>query len=161
MLNEYFREMVEIIFQFGGTLNKFIGDAIMAIYGAPLPMPDAEEKAVRACLRMRETLARLNVDRAAREQEPIRIGMALHRGEVLLGNIGSPRQMEYTVIGDVVNICSRLENLTKKMQTDFLVSDDVYRAVSGLIDVESPHLMKVKGKSALVSVHKVLGLKEA
>ena len=159
MLNEYFREMVEIIFEFGGTLNKFIGDAIMAIYGAPLAMPDAPEKAVRACLRMRETLARLNSAKLAEGKEPLRIGMALHRGEVVAGNIGSPRQMEYTVIGDAVNLCSRLESLTKELKTDFIISDEIYRSVENLVVVESPPPVTVKGKSSILQVHKVLGLK--
>jgi adenylate cyclase len=159
MLNEYFQEMVEIIFRFGGTLNKFIGDAIMAIYGAPLPMADAPEKAVRACLQMRETLALLNVRRLAEGKDPLRIGMALHRGEVVVGNIGSLRQMEYTVIGDVVNICSRLESLTKELKTDLIVSDEIYRAVENLVTVESPPPVAVKGKTTPLQVHKVLGLK--
>jgi adenylate cyclase len=161
MLNEYFREMVEIIFQFGGTLNKFIGDAIMAIYGAPLAMPNAAEKAVRACLQMRETLAKLNSAKLAAGMEPIKIGMALHRGEVVVGNIGSPRQMEYTVIGDVVNTCSRLESLTKELKTDFIVSDEIYQSVQHLVTVESPPPVFVKGISAALQVHKVLGLKGA
>jgi adenylate cyclase len=157
MLNEYFREMVEIIFQYGGTLNKFIGDAIMAIYGAPLPLADPAEKAVRACLQMRDTLARLNERRQAEGKESLRIGMALHRGTVVVGNIGSPRQMEYTVIGDVVNICSRLEGLTKELATDFIISDEIYRDVHGLVAVESPPPILVKGKTVPLQVHKVLG----
>ncbi|MBB6480009.1 CHASE2 domain-containing protein [Spirochaeta isovalerica] len=160
MLNEYFTDMTDIIFQYGGTLNKYIGDAIMAIYGAPVAMVDASERALKACLDMRSRLERFNRDRAEKGKPPIRIGMGIHSGKVLVGNIGSPRQMEYTVIGDAVNVCSRIEGLTRDFETDLLISDELFQKVGHLVEVETMAPVAVKGKSDKIIVHKVTGLKE-
>ena len=160
MLNEYFQEMVEIVFKYEGTVNKFIGDAIMAIFGAPINQEDAPERALRACLEMREKLKELNEKWRNNGKNPIRIGMGVHMGDVVVGNVGSSRQMEYTVIGDAVNVSSRIESLTKEIKTDILISDDVYFQVKDLVEVESPDPVPVKGKSEPLQVHKVLGYKE-
>lgn len=159
MLNEYFTEMTDIIFKYEGTLNKFIGDAVMAIYGAPVKMDNAAGKAVLASLEMREKLELFNEERIAKGKSPVNIGMGLHKGKVLVGNIGSPRQMEYTVIGDAVNVCSRIEGLTRNFNTDLLISDDLYGEVKGLVDVVTCDPVEVKGKSEKITVHKVVGLK--
>ena len=160
LLNEYFTEMTEIVFQYEGTVNKYIGDAIMAFYGAPVPLPDVSERAVRACLEMRAALAALNQRREEQGKRTIAIGMGLHKGQALIGNIGSPRQMEYTVIGDAVNVSSRIEGLTRDLDTDLLISDDVYSDVRDLVNVKSHGAVAVKGKSGKVVVHTVLGLKQ-
>lgn len=159
MLNSYFTEMTDIVFAHGGTLNKYIGDAIMAIYGAPLPMENPSEMALKASLEMRRVLEEFNKTRVAEGKPPVHIGMGLHRGKVLVGNIGSPRQMEYTVIGDAVNVCSRIEGLTRDFDTDLLISDDLYNDVAGLVEVETHDPVAVKGKSGKVVVHSVTGLK--
>jgi len=159
MLNEYFTEMTGIIFKYDGTLNKYIGDAIMAIYGAPVSMDNASERALRASLEMREKLTLFNENRIKNGKTPVYMGMGLHRGEVLVGNIGSPRQMEYTVIGDAVNVCSRIEGLTRQFNTDLLISDALYDEVRNLVEVETLEPVDVKGKSRKIIVHKVLGLK--
>lgn len=159
MLNEYFTEMTDIVFKYDGTLNKYIGDAIMAIYGAPVAMENASERALRASLEMREKLSLFNENRIKDGKIPVHMGMGLHWGKVLVGNIGSPRQMEYTVIGDAVNVCSRIEGLTRHFDTDLLISDALYDEVRDLIEVETLEPVDVKGKSRKIIVHKVLRLK--
>ena len=159
MLNEYFTDMTDIIFRHGGTVNKYIGDAIMAFYGAPVPLLNASERAVRACLDMRTALESFNEKREQQGKPAIGIGMGLHKGRVLVGNIGSPRQMEYTVIGDAVNVSSRIEGLTRVLNTDLLISDDVYQDVKDLVTVETLDPPAVKGKSEKIVVHTVTGLR--
>lgn len=156
LLNRYFDGMGEVIYTFEGTLNKFIGDAIMAFYGAPVPQPDAAKRAVFAALEMRRRLAELNREFTAEGLPKLSIGMGLHVGNVLVGNIGSSRQVEYTVIGDAVNLCSRIESLTKEFSHDILISDELYQKVADDITVETPEPVAVKGKSGLVQVHKVI-----
>src|SRR5262249_35275606 len=107
MLNEYFQIMVGIINKHGGIVDKFIGDAIMAVWGAPNATDRDTQNAVKACIEMRQALNSLNELRAGRGQVPIKIGMGLHRGEAISGTIGSSERMEYTVIGDTVNQSSR------------------------------------------------------
>ena len=159
MLNEYFTGMTDIIFRSGGTVNKYIGDAIMAFYGAPVPLPDASARAVRACLEMREAMVLFNEARERYDIPAIRIGMGLHKGQVLVGNIGSPRQMEYTVIGDAVNVGSRIEGLTRELSTDFLISEAVYQDVKNLITAQTFSPVDIKGKSEKIVVHGVTGLR--
>lgn len=159
MLNEYFTDMTDIIFKYDGTVNKYIGDAIMAIFGAPIDSENNSERALMVSLEMRDQLNILNIKRESEGKLPIKIGMGLHKGKVLVGNIGSTRQMEYTVIGDAVNVCSRIEGLTRNFNTDLLISDDLYHEVKHLIDVISCEPVEVKGKSEKIIVHKVIGLK--
>ncbi len=160
LLNRYFEAMSEIIFNYEGTLNKFIGDAIMAFYGAPIPRDDSELRAVKACLEMREKLAKLNKEWAGEEKPGLRIGMGVHKGEVLVGNIGSSRQMEYTVIGDAVNVCSRIESLTKEFGTDILISEDVYREVLELVEAQVHPPVSVKGREEQIVVYSLIGFRQ-
>lgn len=157
LLNEYFDAMTGVIFEYGGTVNKFIGDAIMAFWGAPLPMADAPDRAVAACIEMRRRLMELNQRWSDRREETLRIGMAVHTGSVLVGNIGSTRQMEYTVIGDAVNVCSRIESMTKEIGTDLLISDSVYRRLSSPPHVVSHHDIAIRGRNQTITLHAVKG----
>ncbi len=125
MLNEYFGVMVKIINSHGGVVDKFIGDAIMAVWGVPKSSDRDAHQAVRACLEMRKALEGLNERRIAREQPPINIGMGLHAGHAISGTIGSDERMEYTVIGNTVNTASRIEASTKAFGADLLISDTV------------------------------------
>ena len=159
MLNEYFAIMVRIIQQNHGIVDKFIGDAIMAVWGAPKTSSRDAQNAVRACIEMRKALAELNMKRKARGQPPIMIGMGLHTGPAISGTIGSDDRMEYTVIGDTVNMTSRIESSTKAFGTDLLVSEATAKAVEKEFALEKAGSAEVKGKSEPLNLYKVLGYK--
>lgn len=157
MLNEYFQVMVGIINKSGGVVDKFIGDAIMAVWGAPKGTDRDCQNAVRACLDMRLALSKLNETRKARGQGPILIGMGLHTGPVISGTIGSQERMEYTVIGDTVNMTSRIESSTKAFGTDLLVSEAVIEKVGNEFLAELGGSATVKGKTEPLKLFKVKG----
>lgn len=155
LLNEYFTEMVDIVMDHGGVVDKYIGDAIMVVFGAPVPQPDDALRAVRAAVKMRESLARLNRRLEARGATPIRTGVGLHSGEVVAGNIGSERRMEYTVIGDAVNLASRLEGATKDLGADLVISETTYELVREQVTAEVLGTITVKGREQPVAVYAV------
>ena len=157
MLNEYMTRMVAIIRTYGGVVDKYIGDSIMALWGVPDKSPEDCFRAVRCCLELREELRRLNQERMGRGEIGLRIGMGLSFGNLIAGNIGSPKKMEYTVVGDTVNLASRLQSATKDYQTDFLVSRNIYDVVSHRFVFESCQNAKVKGKTKEVEIYKVKG----
>jgi len=157
MLNEYFHVMVKIINDHGGVVDKFIGDAIMAVWGAPNTSEQDSHNAVKACLMMRQALEKLNELRAARNKVPIKIGMGLHRGEAISGTIGSEERMEYTVIGDTVNQASRIEASTKAFGTDLLLSEGLAEHVAAEFLLELAGNVEVKGKSEPLKLFKARG----
>ncbi|MEB3268227.1 MAG: adenylate/guanylate cyclase domain-containing protein [Leptolyngbya sp.] len=157
MLNAYFETMVEAVFNFEGTLDKFIGDAIMAVYGAPLPLQNHAWAAVQSALDMRQRLVRFNHDRAHHNHPKVRIGVGISSGEVVSGNIGSQRKMEYTVIGDGVNLSSRLEGITKQYGCDILLSEYTYELCKDQIWVREVDKTRVKGKNRAVSIYELIG----
>jgi adenylate cyclase len=161
MLNEYFAIMVRIIQQNHGIVDKFIGDAIMAVWGAPKTTPRDAQNAVRACLEMRKSLAELNERRIQKGQPPILIGMGLHTGPAISGTIGSDDRMEYTVIGDTVNMTSRIESSTKAFGTDLLVSEATAHTVESEFAMELAGAAEVKGKSEPLKLFRVIGYKAA
>lgn len=155
-LNEYFEEMLEAIEFERGTFDKFIGDGLMAIFGAPLHMPDHAERACNAALDMIERLDRLNEDREDRGLLPLKIGIGIHTGEAIIGNIGSPSwRVDYTAIGDAVNLASRLESSTKELGVQILVSRQTVDAASS--QAYAPRgAITVKGRSQATEVFELL-----
>jgi adenylate cyclase len=158
LLNEYFTEMVGVVMQHGGVVDKYIGDAIMAVFGAPVPRPDDAVNAVRAAVGMRVALDHLNARLAERGIPAIRTGIGLHTGQVVAGNIGSESRMEYTVIGDAVNLASRLESNTKELGVDVLISSDTYELTKHAIQARPVSEITVKGRVAPVMTYEVLGV---
>ncbi|MEO6418784.1 MAG: adenylate/guanylate cyclase domain-containing protein [Polyangiaceae bacterium] len=161
LLNEYFTEMVTIVMEEDGVVDKYIGDAIMAVFGAPVSKPDDAVRAVRAAVRMRKALADLNVRLVARGVPALRTGIGIHTGEVVAGNIGSEARMEYTVIGDAVNLASRLESNTKEMGVDVLISEDTFKLVEGTCIARPIREITVKGRAKPVMTYEVQGLVES
>jgi adenylate cyclase len=157
MMNEYFDIMVPIILKHGGIVDKFIGDAIMAIWGAPTSTGDDANNAVKACIEMRQALAGLNSKRIARGEAPFLIGMGVHTGAAVSGNIGSAERIEFTVIGDTVNMASRIEESTKAFGTDLVISEALAKKVEANFMVKAAGEVKVKGKSEPIHLFYVLG----
>jgi len=158
-LNEYFSGMVESVLRHHGVVDKFIGDAIMAVFGAPVPEPDDALHAVEAALDMRRRLEHINKAFEARGLPAIRTGIGLHYGQVVAGNMGHVERMEYTVIGDTVNVASRLEGLTKELQADIVLSEDLYTQVADHVEAEPLKRVHVKGRDREVMVYRLLRLK--
>jgi adenylate cyclase len=158
-LNEYFSGMVESVMSHGGVVDKFMGDAIMAVFGAPVPQPDDALHAVQAALQMRSRLEDINRDFLSRGLPEIKTGIGLHSGQVVAGNMGHVERMEYTVIGDAVNLASRLEGMTKELGCDVLLSEDLFRSVEQHVLAEPLKRIKVKGRDQDVMVYRLIGLK--
>ena len=156
MLNEYFEEMVEVIFDHGGILDKHIGDAIMALFGAPFAAEGDADNAVSVASDMLVTLAELNLRRRAAGKDAIAIGIGIPTGDVVAGNIGSPKRMDYTVIGDSVNLAARPESATKFYGAPVLVSEHTVTEMHGAPRLREIDLMRVKGKDQPVAASEVL-----
>jgi len=161
MLNEYMTRMVAIIAKNSGVVDKFVGDAIFAVWGVPDSKPNDASNALTACLEMRTELSKLNQLRISRRQEPLRIGMGLHFGDVTAGNIGSSERMEYTVIGDAVNVASRIESKTKELGTDLLVSKVIASKLGKAFLFQSSGLAELRGKSKAIELYRVRGYIDA
>ncbi|MEJ2237134.1 MAG: adenylate/guanylate cyclase domain-containing protein, partial [Gemmatimonadales bacterium] len=153
LLNEYFTEMVEIVFQHGGTLDKFMGDAIMALWGAPIAHEDDADRAMQAAIEMQSVLARLNVKWAAEGRQRVEIGIGIDYYDVFAGNIGSDRRLEYTVIGDAVNTASRL--CSKAGPGEIILSQRFYDKLRKPPAVEEMEALELKGKVDRVPVYRV------
>jgi adenylate cyclase len=153
LLSEYFTEMVEVIFEHGGTLDKFVGDAILALWGAPIAHDDDADGAMRAASDMQRSIEALNAKWAAAGRPTIGVGIGINYGEVFAGNIGSQRRLEYTVIGDAVNVASRL--CTQAGAGEILLTEPFYQRLTTSLEVERIDAMPLKGRAQPIAIYRV------
>ncbi|MBI4588334.1 MAG: CHASE2 domain-containing protein [Candidatus Rokubacteria bacterium] len=155
MLREYLTAMTEIVFKYGGTVDKYIGDAIMALYGAPFDQPNHAEQAVRTALEFQDRVKALSDRWEARCGARLRNGVGINTGDAVVGTIGSLQRLEYTAIGDTVNLASRLEGLTKEFLAPIVVSQSTYEEVKHLFYSRYLGEVKVRGKETAVKIYAV------
>jgi adenylate cyclase len=160
-LNEYFPMMVEAVQRHGGIVNDFIGDSVMAVYGAPMPDPQHAQNAVRTALRMQAGLEALNAAWASRGLPTLRMGIGIHTGPVFAGNVGSPARLKYTVIGDAVNLAARVESLNKELKTTCLITEETRAAIGSGLQVRDCGEVKVKGRQQAARVFELLAYDDA
>lgn len=158
ILNEYLTAMTDIILDHDGTLDKFVGDEIMAIWGAPVHQENHAELAVMAALEMLDKLRELQQSWKKQGLEPIDIGIGINTGEMVVGNMGSLKRMDYTVIGDNVNIGARLESLTRQYNCHMIISEATYEKVRNTVNAIELAPVTVKGKTKPINIYNVLGL---
>jgi adenylate cyclase len=161
LLNDYFERMVDCISQQGGMLDKFIGDAIMAVFGLPVAAEDDEDRALRAAISMIRSLWAWNREREQRGEPPLDMGIGLNTDSVVAGNIGSPKRMDYTIIGDGVNLASRLEGACKQYRTRILLSELTHAKLKGVYRLREVDRVIVKGKSKPVAIFECLDYHDA
>lgn len=157
-LNEHLNMMVSVIFRYQGTLDKFVGDCVMAFWGAPIPQPNQAELAARAALEMIEGLEKLNQKWQSEGRPTLKIGVGINTGEMLFGNIGSEQRMDFTVIGDSVNLGARLESATKELHASIVISDATYQQIRSQAQVRPLGEISVKGKEEKIVVYELLGM---
>jgi adenylate cyclase len=157
MLNEYFELMVDVVFKYQGTLDKFVGDEIIALFGAPVGIAEAELSAVECALDMQRALKDFNRTRAAEGQEEIRVGIGINTGPMVTGAIGSSRALQYTAIGDAMNLAARLCTAAKPDQ--ILISEGTYRKIADRVAAVAMPPMRFKNKSEEHRVYNVIGLR--
>jgi adenylate cyclase len=154
-LNELFTRLVAVVFAHRGTVDKFVGDMVMALYGAPLDDPDHAEHAVQTALAMIGALQEMNGEWAARGQPQLGIGIGINTGDMIAGNVGSETIMSYTVIGDAVNLGARLESLNKDYGTRIIISEATRSRLKGRYDIHPLGDVVVKGKTEPVAIYEV------
>ncbi len=156
ILNEYFTEIEPIIAKYNGVINKFIGDAVMAIFGEPIQDINHPQNAVRCAYEMLEKVAELRAKWITEGKPEIEIGIGINTGEAFVGNIGSEKRLEYTVIGDMVNLASRIESYNKVYKSNFLISSSTYEQVSSIVEVVKISDVKIRGKAKKMDIYEVL-----
>ncbi|MFO0764738.1 MAG: adenylate/guanylate cyclase domain-containing protein [Patescibacteria group bacterium] len=157
VLNSYLEEMTKIVFAEGGVLDKYIGDAVMAFWNAPMPQEDHAARAVRCALKMKQRLHEMNEHKMFPNGLQLRVGIGLNSGEMVVGNIGSSLRHDYTVIGDSVNLASRTESLCKTYGTEIIITKNVLEDIGGQFIVRELDQVAVKGKTEPVKIFEVLG----
>ncbi len=148
-LNEYFTEMVDIVFRYGGTLDKYIGDGLMAVFGAPLSVEDAPKRAVIAAIEMVQALERMNQRKLLGGGE-IQMGVGIATGTVISGNIGSLQRMEYTCIGDTVNTAARPEQFNKELGSKIIICQTTFATLDDCVPAQPTGALSIRGKSRQV-----------
>jgi adenylate cyclase len=149
--------MTDIVFKYDGTLDKYMGDAIMAIYGAPLDLPDHARRACSSALDMMRELEKLNEKWLAEGKKPVDIGIGINTGPMMVGNMGSEQRFDFTVMGDSVNLGSRLEGANKNYKTNVIISEYTYEKVKGEFLCMELDSVRVKGKRKPVKIYNLLG----
>jgi adenylate cyclase len=160
MLNRFFTLASDAVFSQDGTIDKFVGDAVMAFFGAPIDQPDHAVRAAVAALKVREGVAEWNKERAAEGMFPLEVRIALNTGETIVGEIGSERRVDYTVLGNPVNVAARMEEFVA-MPGDIVIGPDTYQATRDRFDVAQLGFFALKGVSEQVPLYKLLGAREA
>jgi adenylate cyclase len=158
-LNEYFEEMCNIIFQYGGYVDKFIGDCVMAVFSAPYQTPNDARNAVISAVKQQDKIRELSAKWAAQGKREFTVGMGVNTGDVVMGNLGASSRMNYTVIGDNVNVAARLYNVAKG--GEIIISESTYEECKDIVDVDELEPVAVKGKVAPIKIYNVTGLKGA
>lgn len=152
VLNTYFTEMVDLVFKYQGTLDKFVGDALMAVFGVPLPIPQAATQAVKCALAMQRHLK----DLQAAGRTPIQgMRIGINTGEAIVGNIGSTKRMDFTVVGDVVNVAARLQELAKEVEANTLLSEATFRELEGEFKVTPESTVVLRGRKEPTAVFRL------
>lgn len=158
VLNKYLHEMTELVFAEGGTLDKYIGDAVMAFWNAPLDQLDHAERGVRTALKMRDKLHQMNEIGAFPNGITLKVGIGLNTGEVVVGNIGGEKRYDYTVIGDSVNLASRTESLCKHYGVEILITENTHALLAPDYVTRLLDKVAVKGKQAAIKIYQVMGM---
>jgi len=158
ILNEYFTEIEPIISKYNGVINKFIGDAVMAIFGETIQDKNHAENAVKCADEMLKKVHDLQKKWMAEGKPKLEIGVGINTGDAFVGNIGSEKRLEYTVIGDMVNLASRIESYNKIYKTNFLISSTTYEKVRDLADVIKISEVSIRGKAKKLDIYEVLRL---
>jgi adenylate cyclase len=153
VLNLFFTEMVDLVFKHQGTLDKYVGDALMAVFGVPVPLRDAANRAVACAAAMQHRLARLQA-KGLTPIEGMRIG--INTGEAIVGNIGSDKRMDFTVIGDVVNVAARLQELAKELEADTLMSEATRRELTGKFNLAQEEAVVLRGRQEPTIIYRLL-----
>jgi adenylate cyclase len=159
LLNDYFESMVEAVFLHKGTLDKYIGDGIMAVFGSPLPLANHAWMAVQTSVEMRHRLQEFNQRRQSDGKSRINIGIGINSDTVISGNIGSSKRMEFTAIGDGVNLSARLESISKQYGCDIILSDNSYKPCQEQIWARELDYIRVKGRNEPVSIYELVSLR--
>ncbi len=160
LLNEYLTAMTDVVFKYDGLLDKYIGDAIMAVFGAPLDQPDHALRACRTALEMMSELKRLREKWAAEGRPDVNIGVGVNTGDMVVGNMGSEMRFDYTVMGDSVNLASRLEGTNKEYRTNIIISEFTYESIRNELFCRELDAVRVKGKKLPVRIYELLGEKK-
>ena len=160
LLNEYFTELEPIITKYNGVINKFIGDAVLVVFGDPTQDKLHAKNAVKCAYELRKKVKQIK-QRWLEEGKPkIDIGIGINTGEAFIGNVGTKNRFEYTVIGDTVNIASRIEDYNKIYKTHILISENTYNKISQIVDVIKIREVSIKGKSKKINIYEVLRITE-